>query len=356
MSSLHILNVKEISRANFLKICGNFIALKTITRFSILGGITSSLATNLIGSTSCLGGTPENDICLCIPDGCPSGTDDDDVCNDTDPDVCPGEGHNVDKCLGTTLNPDRCNTGYADNDICNPGTEKDQCESGYDSDDVCTGAEEDNCPTDQPLVDHCPLDGGVAAGDNCAGGGSDVDTCMEDGAGDECGKGGWEWLSDSCNKESTDTCPIGDDTCNEGSEGSAGYDLCGPYDSDECSYGTPNEDVCNGTTEGKYDSCPGGGKDIDVCAKGISDDYCDQGREESDTCSALDPDDCPGGGNQVDNCMASGGDEDVCTADGGCAGGDQYGPDGDMCQSGTVSSDTCSLRSEEHTSELQSPR
>lgn len=315
----------KMTRNNFIRNCTKLIGLGVVTRFSIIG----VFASNTIKSSVSM----SNKTNALIPDVCPGGGDDDDVCDDNDPDNCPGESSNVDNCLGTTVNPDRCNTGVESNDICS-ATERDQCESGIDEDDVCDSRSSDYCPNDQPPLDNCPPTGGFADGDNCAGGGIQSDTC-ENGQGDECGFGDFEWGPDSCSTEGGyDECPFSDDTCNEGTTGLSGQDVCTEMiNSDSCADGTPENDICN---IAEPDVCPRGEATVDDCSL-YSDDYCNDGSSSSDLCSAIDPDDCPGGGNEKDTCLI--GSDDECTSEGGCAGGDQSNENADTCAGGLT--DTC---------------
>lgn len=147
-----------------------------------------------------------------------------------------------------------------------------------------------------------------------------------------------------------------------------------------CIDGSSEQDLCAvfttvfGTTE-ETDVCPGGRNDEDICAPSDpsikSDDYCVGGKPDSDVCDAgvvneSNKDDCPGGGDDVDECIypieldeCPGGQpaedqcytgeapDDVCTANNGCAGGDQDSMDTLLDKCPTYSSDGCTATNED---------
>lgn len=160
---------------------------------------------------------------------------------------------------------------------------------------------------------------------------------MPDGEGDDCSPGSF-YTKDDCKESHPDECTFkNDDMCPNGKNtdsGSGGDDFCDPngiLGSDQCTDGKDENDSCTGTIGGLYDTCPGGGNDVDKC-DGTSDDYCPTGRSSFDVCNDANSDSCPTGNNIADGC-SGGADQDECTGDGGCTGGDQSSPDGDRCES-----------------------
>ena len=85
-----------------------------------------------------------------------------------------------------------------------------------------------------------------------------------------------------------------------------------------------NEDNCRNPPD--KDECPGGGLNEDQCNKPPDKDECIGGLPDNDECNIPpDKDECPGGQPNEDSCPTGEPPEDVCTAAGGCAGGDQVG-------------------------------
>lgn len=343
-------------------------AAVVLTHFGILG----SLAAKAFAADPCD-----------LSDACPGGMPDQDMCQSPEDinDRCPGEistASGPDKC--ELLGKDECNTGKPEADKCfDTDPDSDKCESGTPTDDICSDANpKDYCPSGQAPDDYCPPTGGIAAGDNCPGGGPTIngnvnDTCSPEGGGptvgDECPKGNhwWGGDEDDCNSTDSDDCgtttqPLDDDTCYNGtdsSNGAGGDDYCvgdTTFGSDVCIDGSDQQDKClglgRGDDSGVEDTCPGGGNAVDKCDSSIpSDDYCLGGEPTSDECSATKPtadaDQCPGGGPAVDECPGGAAPEDECTAAGGCAGGDQIGNDPivDNCN---PPEDACTMASPDH--------
>jgi len=352
---------KPLSRRSFCKGIARIAVVGPLVHFGLLGG------------TAFAAQTP----------ACPGGLPADDACTASDPDKCPGEtnvGHGgADECPPDgNRAEDLCNTGGPKADICNEtasGVAKsDQCESQTSTDDVCDGVndKEDTCNTGETPEDNCPATGGIAAGDNCFGGGATTngqvqDTCDPPDSGpehgDECPAGEhlWGGDEDDCKPGHEDECHIvplpEDDTCYNGtdsSSGDGGDDWCrgDVWASDTCNDGTDQQDKCiAGTGDGAEDVCPGGAVTVDKCTTvaPASDDYCLDGLPNNDECgSPADADECPGGGPNVDYCPPSGAaPEDECTASGGCAGGDQVGSDPivDTCTPRSTTPDACTMAS-----------
>ncbi len=368
----------HISRRSFTKSVTRIIGLGTLSHFSLLANnLQAEEITN--SDDDCPGGGDADDICN-PPDNrdkCPGGEPSVDQCftNEVtgDDDTCPGENSPADECPTTGERAfDLCETGAPDPaDICLASEEgSDQCESGISADDECAPTDAstklDYCPTGQsPDPDACASDGGKAT-DECPGGGSSngIDTCAENGDGDECSDEQPPADPDACREgiTSIDSCiDESADICPDGTPSTTGYgygDICGeayphgPVGSDQCPDGSPENDKCEmvSSTIWDPDVCPGGGTNVDVCNpnEGIpapNSDYCLSGLPATDECnpSVGDEDECPGGANdpdecvsgtpeedecpggqpEVDNCPTGEAPEDECTAAGGCSGGDQ---------------------------------
>jgi len=315
---------KPISRRVFVSRLRNLALLASLTHFTLLAGEARA-----------------------ADDPCPGGVSPYDVCNPPDnQDKCPGEKPPADECPADgNRTEDICYTGGADADTCNEASNaaSDQCESGTPSDDLCQDNKtNDACPSGISPDDACAPDGTTAQGDFCPGGDPDegLDTCAENGDGDDCtpGKVG---TKDDCKASHPDVCDLfSDDFCPNGTDanhGAGGDDWCDPSPlpppigstgSDVCVDGSDAQDVCNGAStlpeDGLYDTCPGGGNDVDHCPYGTgsatSDDYCLAGSSNTDVCfppspdecpggvpaedvcDRIDPDECPGGGSDVDKC------------------------------------------------------
>lgn len=286
---------------------------------------------------------------------CPGGGPDYDICNEADPDSCPGERPPIDECEKGGREQDYCDTGSADADVCSSEVAKsDQCSSGKPNDDSCSENEDnkDVCYSGaSPDPDACPDAGGIADGDNCPGGSMSVDNCGADGKGEECSpEEGWFGIaygSDTCNEENDDDCHVNADVCNDGTNtltGSGGGDSCGPAygigeeGSDTCNNGHEEQDKC-GTIEGDPDLCivSSVGDHTDFCnptAKYPSDDVCFQGVNNSDTCdpNLEEEDECPGGAYPADECSTSYPEEDICMPEDALTDHCDYGsPNDDEC-------------------------
>ncbi len=328
----------HISRRSFTKSISHIVGLGVLGHFSLLA---NNLQAEEITNSD---------------DECGSGLDIDDICNPPDNnDNCPGELPPADFCpFDGNRAEDDCATGLQSADSCVEGIdpESDQCATAIHVDDACASKNhpDDKCYSGTPEQDDCPPDGGLSPDetDQCYGGGSTapdgqtLDTCTKEGEGDEC-PGSLFFGEDDCKSEHPDECTYtDDDTCLGGTDtadGNGFSDSCIPegilgmsFSSDLCAgSGIPEEDNCTdgsayGINNGLNDECPGGGTAVDVCDPAVqSDDYCLGGNPNSDECTPVDEDECPGGHSNVDDCLLGLPPEDVCTAEGGCAGGDQEG-------------------------------
>lgn len=319
----------------------------------------------------CPGGGDDVDVCqtLVDPDECPGGAANTDNCTmGGDDDLCPGEAPPSDECDSGTNEDDQCNTGSPNADSCPDGANtSDKCESGNNTDDYCPGdggSNEDRCYTGTQADDNCNANTPTEAqGDSCNGGSDQTDNCEGsvqppvEGT-DSCPASGTLPMTneDDCHgtPEEQDECNLlNDDTCIEGtnSDDGAGFtDYCSSttvpgtggtsLGSDQCNDGSDAQDTCiDDPSNGLYDSCPGGGGDVDTCDKGVeggaaSDDYCNTSTPNSDECDASrgEDDACPGGDNQEDSCDPNYPADDVCNPE---------SPSSDECTSGRADEDEC---------------
>lgn len=244
----NLLNANNpISRRHFVSRIGKIIALGALSHFTLLAGKAYAA----------------DDLC---PDGTPA-----DLCPDGTPaqDVCKPPG-NADNC------PD--------------GTPaKDDCKTDSGAEDVCFSGEDPQ--------DKCELNGGVASGDVCWGGGAttnghEQDTC-QGGVGDECqGPGGSWWgrghdrckeaperPKDVCNEFDDDTCYSG---TNAGRGRNGGDDWCNTtVATDACYDGTDAQDLCAPTDPIN----PRGGTE-DTCYYSTATDHCLEITNDSDPVSS----------------------------------------------------------------------
>lgn len=302
-------STSRMGRGEFIKSCTKLITAGIVTRFTLLEGRVFASPEDHDSCNTVFG---EQDSCNrqkqdeCSGGGVPEL----DVCDDFDADYCPGGAQSGDACPPSgSRAEDDCASGTVSNDICNEQVDpkSDQCEAMAEPDDVCADMKpaHDECGTGKEPEDKCPPNGGEAAGDQCPGGDPSVDVCGEGGEGDECGSGSFGG-EDDCNSKEPDECTlIDDDSCPDGtntSDGAGGTDKCvGMLGSDQCTDGTDATDACTGTSYGLYDTCPGGGHDVDKCDS-TSDDYCDGGTAAADVCDGTDRDDCPGCSSSTDVC------------------------------------------------------
>jgi hypothetical protein len=135
---------------------------------------------------TCVNGTNSSDgnglSDYCAPDGseideCPSGSEDDDVCEPPSPDECPGNG---DVCI-TSSNPD-------ETDECTEGAtgDSDECHPYMQDPDVCVGGSPEGSAGSGDECASSPVEQGDTD-DVCPGGAQAQDVCYAPGdASDEC--------------------------------------------------------------------------------------------------------------------------------------------------------------------------
>lgn len=304
----------EITRRLFAK--------QLIQLFAVGGFSHFSLSRNAVGDM----------VSATINTNCPGGFPSADICNPPeDPDSCPGEKPPADECPDEGTRPeDVCNSGITVADTCEPQIEKtDQCESSKPQDDECGEVnlpEEDICPSGKTEDDFCPPGGSTTQGDVCPGGGDELDDCTGGGIPDFCSEGTWG-PEDDCHEGWEDECasrtaPLDDDSCpNEKnvppSLGPNGHDdLCfgNVIASDACSTGYPADDLCNSdsSTDGGFDTCPGGGINVDTCGIVYCDEYGHVERSDDYCVAGTGSDECPDGMPPEDECAGGVPAEDLC--------------------------------------------
>ena len=135
-----------------------------------------------------------------------------------------------------------------------------------------------------------------------------------------------------------DTCLTGENhDWHTGGDGFGDWCTGDKRASDGCWSGKDEDDLCydKGDDYGVYDTCPGGGTEVDKCGilgptwyplgDRTSDDYCVEGKSGSDECPDGKPpeDECAGGVPTEDVCYMHIPESDEC--DGSIAGSDQGG-------------------------------
>lgn len=345
---------EEESRRSFIQRLTQVLAYGGLTHFAF-SKLANADESSTPGFISCPGGRSGKDDCKINSKGvetdrCPGGGPAEDVCLPAQglKDECPGERWPQDECPPSgDRAEDVCNTGLPEADVCDPviligGESPDQCPAQNASTDVCRETDAvmfDVCWSGLPNDDACAPDGGFET-DECPGGGSDVDTCTSESAGDACTPDSqYPGNADDC--KSADLCGLDEtpDRCSNGTNSHTGIgddDVCGyvsekaGYASDTCLDGSADQDLCDGSLldnsgRPEEDVCivknakETGTEDIchpdaySMTHKG-SDDYCYLGLPPSDVCnpSVGDMDECPGGITEADECLLGAYPEDEC--------------------------------------------
>ena len=371
---------KQLSRRTFVQQLTQILTTGSLIHFFVSDMYAVSTQQTVPYIPQCPGGGHMADNCLPRrsrsdneDDYCPGGMDEEDVCAPDEgyEDYCPGERSPEDNCPPGGIRPeDVCDTGVKEADICSPvivdNKSADQCASGNSADDVCPEDGIDNRITDKchsgysPEPDACPYNGSLADGDNCPGGPSVVDNCLN-GEGDQCSES-LEYIDgeDTCGAVDEDICGTTPDKCIHGKNTNMGLgydDMCGErkvlgfhvgYASDDCHDGGSSQDTCDGN---RLDPNSAEGREEDVClptsdgeietedichpaAPIASNDICYMGLPSSDMCIGItcDSDECPGGRANVDMCSDGYAPEDEC-------------PSGrnecDVCNAWLLGSDEC---------------
>ena len=84
--------------------------------------------------------------------------------------------------------------------------------------------------------------------------------------------------------------------------------------SDACSTGYPADDLCNSdsSTDGGFDTCPGGGINVDTCGIVYCDEYGHVERSDDYCVAGTGSDECPDGMPPEDGCAGGVPAEDLC--------------------------------------------